>query len=438
MLGRRELGGDADARGEQEAVADPADHDREQERGQRPVRRGGDQQPQPGQHRDGSGRGAAGGAHPAGEERRPADGGGREGQHEADDEGVRGAEQADGDVRAEREHDPADPVRGGDAERALRDDPGHRPVHAQQPQPRAGPPPPLGQPERQHERDQDAREQRPEGGVQRVGHEGHEHPAEHEREGQAERGRRRGGGACEVLPAGRRVLRQRGGRGAQREPGARPGEHAAEQQHGHARREGERDRPDGHQRQPEHDRGAPPDPVAEAAEQPEHDQQGERVDREDERRGGRRHVPLPPVDRVDDGGRAARPERERRGERRGQERGAAGRGAHAPQLSSRRGGSTLGLDPDSGSRGTIDACPIADPASMACSIARTIAVLGDRWALLVLREAALGTTRYSEFKQRLGIASDVLTDRLATLVAAGVLERAPTARRAAAPAPSTG
>lgn len=68
--------------------------------------------------------------------------------------------------------------------------------------------------------------------------------------------------------------------------------------------------------------------------------------------------------------------------------------------------------------------PVADPASMACSIARTIAVLGDRWALLVLREAALGTSRYSEFKQRLGIAGDVLTDRLATLVAAGVLERA--------------
>jgi DNA-binding HxlR family transcriptional regulator len=67
--------------------------------------------------------------------------------------------------------------------------------------------------------------------------------------------------------------------------------------------------------------------------------------------------------------------------------------------------------------------PTVDPSTVSCSIARTIAVLGDRWALLVVREAALGTTRFSDFKRRLGIASDVLTDRLASLVAAGVLER---------------
>jgi DNA-binding HxlR family transcriptional regulator len=67
--------------------------------------------------------------------------------------------------------------------------------------------------------------------------------------------------------------------------------------------------------------------------------------------------------------------------------------------------------------------PPTDPTGGACSIARSIAALGDRWSLLVLREAAMGTTRFSEFKQRLGIASDVLTDRLATLVSYGVLER---------------
>jgi len=67
--------------------------------------------------------------------------------------------------------------------------------------------------------------------------------------------------------------------------------------------------------------------------------------------------------------------------------------------------------------------PTVDASTLRCSIARTITVLGDRWALLVLREAAFGTTRFSEFKQRLRIASDVLTDRLQTLVAAGVLER---------------
>ena len=67
--------------------------------------------------------------------------------------------------------------------------------------------------------------------------------------------------------------------------------------------------------------------------------------------------------------------------------------------------------------------PTIDPSTLRCSIARTISVLGDRWALLVIREAAFGTTRFSEFKQRLRIASDVLTDRLQSLVDAGVLER---------------
>jgi DNA-binding HxlR family transcriptional regulator len=67
--------------------------------------------------------------------------------------------------------------------------------------------------------------------------------------------------------------------------------------------------------------------------------------------------------------------------------------------------------------------PLTDPTGGTCSIARTITALGDRWSLLVLREAALGTTRFSEFRSRLGIASDVLTDRLQTLVAYGVLEK---------------
>lgn len=67
--------------------------------------------------------------------------------------------------------------------------------------------------------------------------------------------------------------------------------------------------------------------------------------------------------------------------------------------------------------------PLTDPTGGTCSIARTITALGDRWSLLVLREAAFGTTRFSEFKQRLGIASDVLTDRLQALVEHGVLER---------------
>ena len=67
--------------------------------------------------------------------------------------------------------------------------------------------------------------------------------------------------------------------------------------------------------------------------------------------------------------------------------------------------------------------PMTDPSGGTCSIARTITALGDRWSLLVLREAAFGTTRFSEFKRRLGIASDVLTDRLQTLVAYGLFEK---------------
>jgi DNA-binding HxlR family transcriptional regulator len=60
-----------------------------------------------------------------------------------------------------------------------------------------------------------------------------------------------------------------------------------------------------------------------------------------------------------------------------------------------------------------------------CSIARSLDVLGERWTLLVVREACFGRTRFSEFRDALGVAPDVLSDRLATLVEVGVLERRP-------------
>ncbi|GAA0932349.1 helix-turn-helix domain-containing protein [Pseudonocardia zijingensis] len=60
-----------------------------------------------------------------------------------------------------------------------------------------------------------------------------------------------------------------------------------------------------------------------------------------------------------------------------------------------------------------------------CSIARSLEVLGERWTFLVLREAVSGTTRFADFRATLGVASDVLSDRLATLVDAGVLEKRP-------------
>ena len=60
-----------------------------------------------------------------------------------------------------------------------------------------------------------------------------------------------------------------------------------------------------------------------------------------------------------------------------------------------------------------------------CSIERTLGVLGERWTFLILREAFLGAARFVEFRDQLGVAPDVLTDRLATLVEYGVLEREP-------------
>ncbi len=58
-----------------------------------------------------------------------------------------------------------------------------------------------------------------------------------------------------------------------------------------------------------------------------------------------------------------------------------------------------------------------------CSIARTVDVLRDPWAFMVLREAAAGVTRFADFRTALGIASDVLTERLNAMVEAGVLYR---------------
>jgi DNA-binding HxlR family transcriptional regulator len=60
-----------------------------------------------------------------------------------------------------------------------------------------------------------------------------------------------------------------------------------------------------------------------------------------------------------------------------------------------------------------------------CSIARSLCVLGERWTLLILRDALLGATRFAEFREELGVAPDVLSDRLATLVEYGVFEREP-------------
>jgi DNA-binding HxlR family transcriptional regulator len=64
-------------------------------------------------------------------------------------------------------------------------------------------------------------------------------------------------------------------------------------------------------------------------------------------------------------------------------------------------------------------------AEPACSIARSLDVLGERWTFLVVREALAGVTKFADFRRVLGVAPDVLTERLATLVGAGVLEKRP-------------
>jgi DNA-binding HxlR family transcriptional regulator len=60
-----------------------------------------------------------------------------------------------------------------------------------------------------------------------------------------------------------------------------------------------------------------------------------------------------------------------------------------------------------------------------CSVAGTLAVVGEKWSLLVLREAFLGVRRFADFQRILGAPKAVLTDRLATLVGHGVLTRVP-------------
>ena len=65
-----------------------------------------------------------------------------------------------------------------------------------------------------------------------------------------------------------------------------------------------------------------------------------------------------------------------------------------------------------------------DYAGQDCSIARTLEIVGERWTLLIVRDALRGLTRFEEFQQSLGIARNVLTERLNRLVDAGILERA--------------
>lgn len=65
----------------------------------------------------------------------------------------------------------------------------------------------------------------------------------------------------------------------------------------------------------------------------------------------------------------------------------------------------------------------AAEAPHSCSLAAMLKWVGERWTFFVLREALLGTTRFSDFRAALGVAPDVLAGRLATLVDAGIMTR---------------
>ncbi|WP_344415762.1 winged helix-turn-helix transcriptional regulator [Pseudonocardia ailaonensis] len=60
-----------------------------------------------------------------------------------------------------------------------------------------------------------------------------------------------------------------------------------------------------------------------------------------------------------------------------------------------------------------------------CAIARSSAVLGERWVWPILRQAFNGARRFEEFQKGIGLARNILTDRLTLLVEHGILERRP-------------
>ena len=61
----------------------------------------------------------------------------------------------------------------------------------------------------------------------------------------------------------------------------------------------------------------------------------------------------------------------------------------------------------------------------ACSVARTLSVVGERWTLLILRDAFFGTRRFDKFQKNLGITRHRLSERLGKLVEHGVLVKVP-------------
>lgn len=95
----------------------------------------------------------------------------------------------------------------------------------------------------------------------------------------------------------------------------------------------------------------------------------------------------------------------------------------APRRVHYRDGPGAGASPREADR--IRSRRISDPAVLErgrpCSVARTLLILGDRWTFLVLRETFFGIRRYDELRRRLGIATNILMDRLTRLTEQGIL-----------------
>ncbi|KJZ34898.1 MULTISPECIES: winged helix-turn-helix transcriptional regulator [Pseudomonas] len=70
---------------------------------------------------------------------------------------------------------------------------------------------------------------------------------------------------------------------------------------------------------------------------------------------------------------------------------------------------------------------VADPSSQGseCPVARTLEAIGDRWSLMIIRDAFDDIRRFSEFQKSLGVAKNILASRLKTLVEVGVFDVQP-------------
>ncbi|MDF2445932.1 MAG: Transcriptional regulator, HxlR family [Moraxellaceae bacterium] len=64
-----------------------------------------------------------------------------------------------------------------------------------------------------------------------------------------------------------------------------------------------------------------------------------------------------------------------------------------------------------------------DVGEMPCSVARSLSILGDRWTLLILRNAFLAVRRFDDFQSQLGVTRHILAERLSRLVETGVLKK---------------